>query len=133
MSGNHQHLPAMMDELDLPDNGRITIEEPGTFRQNFQQPENGLNGSRSPGEMSDDSQDSCHMEDATTKGYMDVNVKLAFNRSNSLTSAKIPSYKMTSNPRGLALIVDIEKYDNEIEDERVGSEVGILEAVSFHI
>ena len=110
---------------DVMDNAHIEIEDSTTFQQHYENEESALGPSSSPtqGYMSDGSQDSCHMEDATEKGYMPVHVKLGLNRAESVSGDHIPSYKMTSNPRGLALIIDIEKYDNEIQDERIGSEV----------
>ena len=103
--------------MDTTDNPHIEIEDPFTFI--------GLNQSSSPtqGYNSDGSQDSCHMEDASEMGHMSVKVKTGLNRVESVSGDKIPSYKMTSNPRGQALLIDIEKYDNEIQDERVGSKV----------
>ena len=107
----------------------IEILEPETFSSPYENEDTIdtviLNPSSSPtqGYTSDGSQDSCHMEDVTEKGYMPVHVKVGLNRVESVSGDKIPSYKMTSNPRGLALIIDIEKYDNEIQDERIGSEV----------
>ena len=77
----------------------------------------------SPGRMSLDSQDSCHTEDAEQKGFLDIHVRQAVRRSNSSVTAGMPVYPMTSNPRGIALIVDIRKYDNDVQDERYGSEV----------
>ena len=120
-----RQISSTMDTSDLTDNAHIEIEEPSTFQQFSDNVEHILNQSSSPtqGYNSDGSQDSCHMEDVTEKGYMPVKVKLGLNRLESITGDKIPSYKMTSNPRGLALIIDIEKYDNEIQDERIGSEV----------
>ena len=120
-----RQLSSGMDTLDLIDNPRIEVEEPSTFQQRNENGDYVWNPSRSPnnGYTSDGSQDSCHMEDATEKGHMPVHVKLGLTRLESVSGDHIPSYKMTSNPRGLALIIDIEKYDNEIQDERIGSEV----------
>ena len=120
--GISRQLSATMDTTDLPDSARIEVEElaiaehPNEFQPDF------LNNSNTDtqGYTSDDSQDSCHMEDATEKGHLEVRVKLT--REKSVNN--IPSYKMSSNPRGLALIIDIEDYDNEIQDKRIGSKVG---------
>ena len=116
-----------MDTTDLTDSAHIEIEEPSTFQQISENGEYMLNQSSSPtqGYTSDGSQDSCHMEDATEQGYIPVKVKLGLNRVESISGDKIPSYKMTSNPRGLALIIDIEKYENDLQDERIGSEVSL--------
>ena len=77
----------------------------------------------SPGRMSIDSQDSCHTEDAAEKGFLDIHVRQAVRRSNSSVAAGMPVYPMISNPRGMALVIDIRKYDNDVQDERYGSEV----------
>ena len=42
--------------------------------------------------------------------------------SSGFGSPKIPSYRMTRLPRGLALIVEIEEYDNDVLDRRHGSQ-----------
>ena len=87
--------------------------------------ENDVLRSISPGRMSIDSQGSCHTEDAFEKGFLDIHVRHAVRRSNSSVTAGMPVYPMNSNPRGMALIIDIRKYDNDIQDERYGSEVKI--------
>ena len=114
-----------MDTTDVTDNPHIEIQDAFTFQQFNENGEFILNQSSSPtqGYNSDGSQDSCHMEDASEMGLMSVKVKMGLNRVESVSGDKIPSYKMTSNPRGQALIIDIEKYDNEIQDERIGSKV----------
>ena len=109
-----------MEEFKRPSNPRIEIEDPGTLLS----VETGdIGRSISPGNMSLDSQDSCHTEDAAEKGYLNVNVRQSVRRSNSSVIAGMPVYPMTSNPRGMALIIDIRKYDNNVQDERYGSEV----------
>ncbi len=99
--------------------------------------EAGVNArSVSPGEMSVHSQDSCHASiDGSTsfmspieKADLEVIVKPApeFRRSTSLNASvgphAMPIYRMESVPRGFALIVEIEAYDNEVHETRVGSE-----------
>ena len=131
--GISRQISATMDTTDLTDNPHISIEDPFTFQHFNENGEFILNQSSSPtqGYTSDGSQDSCHMEDATEMGLMEVKVKMGLSRLESLSGDKIPSYKMTSNPRGLALIIDIEKYDNEIQDERIGSKVIRSEKIQF--
>ncbi len=41
-------------------------------------------------------------------------------------SPKIKSYRMSSLPRGLALIVEIQEYDNNVMDTRHGSQVQLI-------
>ena len=45
--------------------------------------------------------------------------------SSSNDRLKIASYRMSSLPRGLALIVEIEQFDNDVMDERFGSQVHV--------
>ena len=123
--GISRQISGGMDTTDVTDNPYIEIQDAFTFQQFNEHGEFILNQSSSPtqGYNSDGSQDSCHMEDASEMGHMSVKVKMGLNRVESVSGDKIPSYKMTSNPRGQALIIDIEKYDNEIQDERIGSKV----------
>ena len=116
----HGNLDAM-EEFKTPGNPRIEIEESGTMQ--FGAEGGDITRTRSPGNMSINSQDSCHTEDAAEKGYLDVQVRQAVRRSNSSVIAGMPVYSLSSNPRGLAMIIDIQKYDNDVQDERYGSEV----------
>ncbi len=82
-----------------------------------------------------DSADSCHSMEAEKKGRLEVSVRPArYQRSNSnvsnsaATSAgggqtQMQIYRMDSRPRGMALIVEIEEYDNDVQERRVGSQV----------
>ena len=119
--GISRQISATMDTSDYPDSARIEVEELAIAEHPNESQPDFLNNSNTDthGYTSDDSQDSCHMEDATEKGHLQVRVKLT--REKSINN--IPSYKMTSSPRGLALIIDIEEYDNEIQDKRIGSKV----------
>ena len=38
----------------------------------------------------------------------------------------MPAYKMTAYPRGLALIIEIEEFVNNVEKPRIGSHVSFL-------
>ncbi|TRY69101.1 hypothetical protein TCAL_01435 [Tigriopus californicus] len=73
------------------------------------------------------SQDSCHMEEVEEKGVLDVKIKRApsIRRNNSAIEAGMPCYNIISKPRGLAMIVDIEKFDNDVQERRVGSHVDV--------
>ena len=115
-----------MEGFKRPDNPRIVIDDPVTLQEGLGVEYEDIARSKSPGRMSLDSQDSCHTEDAAEKGYLNVQVRQAVRRSNSSVIAGMPVYPMVSNPRGLALLIDIRKYDNDVQDERYGSEVHIL-------
>lgn len=57
-------------------------------------------------------------------GQLDVNIrKVSVARSNSAVKAGMACYPMTSKPRGLALIVEICEYENDVHEPRVGSQV----------
>ncbi len=81
--------------------------------------------------MSDCSQDSCHADLPLQKGELEVVVKSAasirpdLKRNNSAIDAGMPVYKMSSNPRGLALIIEIEEYENNVQVKRTGSHVDV--------
>ncbi len=49
--------------------------------------------------------------------------RLRLMRSNSAQTSGIPCYPMYNNPRGLALIIDIEQYENDVQERRIGSHV----------
>lgn len=72
------------------------------------------------------SQDTCCMEESppTEQGLLDVNViPASYHRSVSFTGPKMATYRMEQLPRGLALIIDIEVYVNDLHERRVGSHV----------
>jgi len=85
--------------------------------------------------------DSCCMDlEPTEKGKLEVRVVPAsFHRSNSMQSSVMPVYSMVRQPRGLALIIDIETYDNDIQERRFGSHVDVsnlsqlLEGLQFSV
>ena len=60
-------------------------------------------------------------------------------RSNSSVEAGMPEYKMTAYPRGLALIIEIEDYENNVASKRHGSHADVtnlkslFEQLHFHI
>merc|ERR1712150_362599 len=57
----------------------------------------------------------------------DVRVKKSeLKRSHSSVEAGMPEYKMMAYPRGLALIIEIEEFQNQIASRRHGSHVDIL-------
>ena len=112
-----------MAQFKRPSNPGIELEDPDTLQVGHGIEYSDISRSISPGRMSLDSQDSCHTEDATEQGYMKILVRQAVRRSNSSVTAGMPVYPMTSNPRGMALVIDIRKYDNDVQDERYGSEV----------
>jgi len=46
-------------------------------------------------------------------------------RSNSIQDSQMKAYEMKANPRGYALIIDIEVYENDIHERRYGSDVDV--------
>jgi len=81
----------------------------------------------SPGTLSQaslTSMDSCHLEEAEPQGLMHVTIRApTLKRTHSMGKQEMPQYRMTSQPRGLALIVANEKYQNGVQDERIGSDI----------
>jgi len=85
--------------------------------------------------------DTCCVEnEPTEKGIMDVRVQpAAYHRTNSNQFSKMPSYDMTRRPRGLALIINIEVYENDVQERRFGSDVDVvnmkslLEGLDFNV
>ena len=78
------------------------------------------------------SPDSCHMEGVVERGQLEVNVrKVNIARSNSAVKAGMPCYVMSSKPRGLALIIEIDKYENDVKEPRIGSHVSLWKLL-FH-
>ena len=62
-------------------------------------------------------------------GQLDVTVrKVNVARSNSAVKAGMACYTMTSKPRGLALIIEIYKYENDVHEERIGSHVSFFKS-----
>jgi len=41
------------------------------------------------------------------------------------TSSRMPAYDMNRRPRGLALLIDIERYENDVQEQRIGSDVDV--------
>jgi hypothetical protein len=62
-----------------------------------------------------------------SSGELDVVVKRV--ESTHICSGSqdaMPAYKMTAYPRGLALIIEIEEFVNNVEKPRIGSHVSFL-------
>ena len=102
--------------LNLTPNPQLIIEDSQT-----------MDARKSPSNLSQTSlgsQDSCHLEDAEPRGVMEVVVRPApLKRAVSNGRNAMPAYSMESKPRGVAHIIAIEKYVNEVREERHGSEV----------
>jgi len=81
----------------------------------------------SPDSHSIRSCDTCCMEtEPTEKGVMDVQVvPAAYHRSNSNQCSQMAAYDMYRRPRGLAMIIDIEVYENDVQERRFGSDVDV--------
>jgi len=56
-------------------------------------------------------------------GRMEVEVVPA--RYHRQTSSRMPTYDMNRRPRGLALVIDIEVYENNVQETRTGSNVDV--------
>ena len=57
---------------------------------------------------------------------MDVSVVPAsYHRSSSYQCSSMPAYPMTRRPRGQALIINIESYENDVQERRLGTEVDV--------
>lgn len=110
-------------ENTLMSMGEIDLHSAGSNGNSSSDIGIGIGRARSPGNLS---QDSCHMDEAEAKGKLDVVVRRAevLQRTNSAQEAGMPCYKMESKPRGLALIIEIEEYVNDVQEPRLGSKVG---------
>ena len=101
-SGLGDHNPAMIDDTAY-DLGLLTVDS-----QLFRSP------------------DTCHTQEVIKQGTLDVTVKKTnIARSNSAVKAGMPCYQMTSKPRGQALIIEIDKYENDVLETRIGSHVSL--------
>jgi len=68
----------------------------------------------------------CEEIEPTKKGVMDVRVIPAqFHRSNSKQCYQMAAYDMQRIPKGLAIIIDIEVYENNVQERRFGSHVDV--------
>jgi len=81
----------------------------------------------SPDSHSIRSCESCCMEvEPTERGRLEVCVlPAAFTRSDSYQCSQVSAYPMHRRPRGLALIIDISLYENDVQDARLGSDVDV--------
>jgi len=59
------------------------------------------------------------------KGELNVVVKRVKNITIPKNDAEIPAYKMSEIPRGLALIIEIEQYEQDVQTKRHGSHVDV--------
>ena len=64
------------------------------------------------------------------RGKLEV-TPASFLRTNSRQCHEMPVYPMLRLPRGLALIIDIERYENEVQERRFGSGVDVINLVSL--
>jgi len=71
--------------------------------------------------------DSCCLDTAAQhRGRLEVVVTPAsYHRSNSYQCSRMPAYTMNRRPRGMALIIDIEAYENDVQEQRLGSDVDV--------
>ena len=72
------------------------------------------------------------LEPPTHRGRMEVIVTPAsYHRSNSHQASSIPAYPMVRRPRGQALIINIESYDNDVQERRLGTDVDVENLVQL--
>ena len=72
------------------------------------------------------------LEPPTHRGRMEVTVTPAsYHRSNSHQCPSIPAYPMFRRPRGQALIINIESYDNDVQERRLGTDVDVENLVQL--
>jgi len=85
------------------------------------------NSSQNASMTSIDTMSTFDMDDpAQERGKMDVRVKTsAVLRSNSIQGSQMKAYEMNKVPRGYALVIDIEVYENDIHERRHGSHVDV--------
>ena len=71
--------------------------------------------------------ESCCLDtEAQHRGRLEVSVvPAAYHRSNSYQCTRMPAYPMLRRPRGQAIIIDIEVYENDIQERRLGSDVDV--------
>jgi len=119
------------DILELPPHPNIHVEDSECMDLTSRQiSPSGYDGrtiehhSRNPSQASITSQDSCH-EDLLPEpqGLMNIVIQPSsgLKRTHSIGRQQMAAYAMKSVPRGLALIIANERYQNNIRDERIGS------------
>ena len=72
-------------------------------------------------------------DSAESKGRLDVKVlPVDLRRANSAQDSGMECYPMCRNPRGQALIIEIEDFVNEVQEKREGSQVNSYLTGSFY-
>lgn len=72
------------------------------------------------------------LEPPTHRGRMEVLVTPAsYHRTNSHQCSSMPAYPMFRRPRGQALIINIESYDNDVQERRLGTDVDVENLVEL--
>ena len=66
-----------------------------------------------------------YSDEPVEKGELNVVVKRLKHVPVPQLDEEIPSYKMTEVPRGLALIIEIEQYQQDVATKRIGSHVSL--------
>jgi len=121
-----------MDTLELPQSTpTLLIEDPECMALTDRQiSPSGYDGvlvhNRNPSQASITSQDSCHDDLLPERqGLMQVVIQpcTSLKRTHSIGRHQMPTYRMQSSPRGLALIIANEQYKNDVRDARIGSSV----------
>ena len=105
------------ENLGLASNSFLTVEDSQSMRDHDVSP---IPLSRA----SMCSQDSCHTEEAEPQGLINVMIRPPTLKRTHSGGAPggMAAYQMNAKPRGVALILANEKYDNDVQDERYGSQ-----------
>jgi len=131
-----QNLSSIIPALSLDDE----VREVDDMIEDHLSPSS-IRRSVSPDRISEiGSEVSCMEPEPVEKGRMDVAVRKSLTRRmNSICGSSMPAYEMQRLPRGLAIIIDIETYENDIQERRFGSHVDVenliqlLEGLSFDV
>ena len=126
-----QGLSSLVPGLSLEDHiyqaeDLISLTGSGTVARDRQSPDS-VGRPRSQSAASGRSCESCCLDtEAQHRGRLEVSVvPAAYHRSNSYQCSRMPAYPMHRRPRGQAIIIDIEVYENDIQERRLGSDVDV--------
>ena len=127
-----QGLSSLVPGLSLEDHiyqaeDLISLTGGGTMGRGERQSPDSVGRARSQSAASVRSCESCCLDtEAEARGRLEVSVVPAsYHRSNSYQCSRMPAYPMRRRPRGLAIIIDIEVYENDIQERRFGSDVDV--------
>ena len=134
--GDSQGLSSLVPNLSLEDHiyqaeELITLSQSqGSGARGGVSPDTVLHHTRSASAASNLSINS--LEPPTHRGRMEVTVTQAsYHRTNSHQCPSMPAYPMFRRPRGQALIINIESYDNDVQERRLGTDVDVENLVQL--